>query len=142
MSFSLFLIIFFSSLGGIFFLFAWGLYSVRRLETEELVENLNNNDSFLSGLNGSAKKNYRIVTKKFFCRECFFGRFCLRPAKNIFWKTRCLFLSFSDYIHGRHILEKNGCKGYWKKLDRAKKNGNGGGSNGIAKKETVDENKL
>lgn len=105
-----------TSLGGIILLVGWRLFLVRKLDKEEICKGVISSRPFF----------YDFNTKVWLPT----GRFVKILGIVVFKYTnkfvRKYYCRFSDYMHGRHSLEKNGCKGYWNEVNGYKKNGDNG----------------
>jgi len=93
-------------------LLAWRFYLLRGVDKSELVKGITGSDPFFRGF----EKKIECFSK-----YCFnsLGGVCVGKKLNNKFKAR--FCRLFDYVQGRRTMAKNGCKGYWEKLNSAKK---------------------
>lgn len=101
-----------SSLFAMICLVGWRLWLFKGLTKEQIYREIVSSDPFFSELEKHC--------------VCFFQT--LRAKKplapltaRVYCYVKVYYSKFSHYINGKHFLEKNGCKGYWKKLNGCKK---------------------
>jgi len=101
-----------ASFSGMAFLLVWRFLPANKLTKEDICRELTESKPFLSEFD---EKIWRPLSGR--------GRIFM----SVFWGkvspvVKKQYCRFSNYIHGRHSLEKNGCKGYWHELNGVKKN--------------------
>ena len=88
-------------------LLAWRIYLVRNYKNRDLLDGIISSKPFFDDFEkifGSFISGAICVILNFFSKK----------EAGVFKKC---FYRFSDYVKGKRLIEKNGCKGYWKKLD-------------------------
>jgi len=109
------LYIFISSFVGIIALLGWCFYLVRGKSKKELLLAIASDRSFFAEFEerlGPTSKSFLKNVWRFFV------------SLGVHQSIKNIFSRLSGYIHGRHFLEKNGCRGYWQKLNGTKKRKN------------------
>ena len=107
------------SAGGIIALFGARFYSIRALKTEELFQGIVESKPFFSDFDNVLRLIVRLLKKvSIFLTP--HVRKLLPYIKSLVKQIRGLSCRFSNYVHGRHLLKRNGCKGYWRKLNEHK----------------------
>lgn len=123
--FSLAILVFVVSLLGTLVLIGAGFFSTKGLRAEQLCRELLFMGPFFDDFAGTVSFLKKISEKFHFS---FFGR--NRFGQAYFKKYYCLFLNF---VYGKRTMEKNGCEGYWGKLNgsgKKKRNKSQGSSAG------------
>ena len=104
------------SFAVIVFLSGRQIYFVKDLSMEELETSIESGRPFFDDF----EKRLAPLFPSLFNKTCLF--FCSRKE---FGFLRKHFRRFSDYMNGRHTVERNGCKGYWHEVNGSKNNGSG-----------------
>lgn len=119
MNLVLFIIIPLLSFSGMVFLLGLRFYSIRQLKKDQLIVGLVSRPSFFEEfhkplilLTKLLNKTYLLLNQGFSRLALLFGEL-VSPVK-LYW------CRFSNYVHGRHSVEKNGCKGYWGEINNNK----------------------
>ena len=106
------------SFGGVLLLFTFYFHRNREVTAEVLCEALVVSEPFFedfSGVSSFFKKLYIFTRRKFGWLVQY-----IKGLNSIVNRYRCY---FSNFVHGRHSVEKNGCKGYWKEINDNNKPG-------------------
>jgi hypothetical protein len=110
------------------FVIGMGFYRARNLNKKEICEGLVLSKPFftdfgerLSPVFRSLREMTMFIAGKIFGKgiKKFFpiGYFLALTARKYYCR-------FSNYVRGRHLLKRNGCKGYWRKINDCKNNKN------------------
>ena len=105
--FTLTILTFVVSFAGIVLLLGFRISFVKNMATEKLCEEIVSGDSFFEELASIP----RFFKKIFGSIYLLFRKISKHPF------LRKYFCYFSNFVHGRHSVKKNGCEGYWGEIN-------------------------
>lgn len=106
--FAFVVLIFTLSLVGMALLVGIHFFSIRKLSAEQLREELVSRGAFFEEFAGVMRFFKKIFSKFYVFLRKRFGQTFLK-------KYSC---HFSNFVRGRYYVEKNGCEGYWKEVNK------------------------
>lgn len=114
MSFLILILVFSVALAAMLALIGWRFFLVKDYKEEELIKGVLSAKPFFEDFEKQFVPAFKASARYL---KCFFQR-------KEFGSVKRHYCRLSDYMHGRHSIKKNGCRGYWEELNDVK-NGNG-----------------